>query len=1472
MKLIIRVINQNRIKDYEISPENRMFQEHNFKITLSSQGLNFWSAYPILKNGKVENSGSVDVGDVYVLDKERHIAVLILEDVPLNQRALPVQEIIKVGRTADNQLMLRDKMISSAHCVIRQTGGRNYIQDQGSTNGTYVNDVLIKKLQAVELQYGDEIKIGKYTFRVESQIVLKNADGGVVFTEPATTASRIDNGMSSGVNAFQTRQKMVYARPHPKRYPWFSKSPRLLGQMPTLDLEIEAAPSSASMPNMGMMGLAMDVKMMAFTLGMQALRYGLAKKKYNKQEQARAEMYAKYLAGIEQKLMEHGIAQKKYAERLYPTIDECLGRCMNQSAALWERSLGDSDFLSLRVGTGKQESTARVTTPALRLQLNEDEFAHVPKQIADKYKYIEDMPVTVNLLTDDVCGVLGDRESAIKLVQNMVVQIAALHSYDEVKMIVVFPQNEYKKWAWMRWLPHCANNERDIRYIACEKGGTKEILKQVEKEIENRIRTVNEWSFGKSAQNLPHYVFVVADPSLLEGSIVGNAMLMNKPEIGVHGIILGRNLSEFPHSIRNIVYAAQNTVTVKKAGNEFISKAEGSAVSLEKYESFSRMMAPIRLYSSGATQAKGLPSAISLMEGLHLRETKQIDLYDYWREARPEDTMAVPIGIKDGGDTFVFDIHSERQGPHGIIAGGTGSGKSKMIQTWIASMALQFSPEDVNFVLVDFKGESLLQPFRNLPHLAGSTNNNDPDVRRKFLAIESEMKRRMLLLAKYRCDDIIKYRKQRRMHPEMEAMPFLFLIVDEYADFKTQYPEFTAPIDHLYQAGRALGFFGILMTQKPSGKVTEQMRANLGFRWCLRVDDESDSREILGNGEASHIRNAGRAYIKANDGTYELVQAFYSSAVYEPNKDKNTQSSAQVFALNLNGTVKAALYTAKERSSSVDKATELEAVVNYIADYCRYEKIKAATPIWREALGEVIELEEISGMVCLDGPAAIIGVADDPSNQKQEAFVHSFWKDGNLAVYGMALSGKTVLLQTMMVSLCKRYTPEQVQLYLLECGGYGLRNLEVFPHVGAAAGDDEADNIKKIISLLQDQLAERKKLFRSVGAGSPQAYYEMTGEYIPTIVIMADHLNLLGQVMPDVQNALVALSREGNAYGIYLVCTFAGTSGVNYQLNQSIKNVLALRLADKSDYAGIVGRVTNDVSEMPVGRGFVKTGASPIMFQTAIYGAELTDGNRIKSLRQWAEDYGQTWTGKTPKAIKTTPTQLEYETISDKKLFTLGLDVESADCFELPVDSNLSLLISANNVLSKKEILRSMIRQVKETSSKHVWVLTAEAQSYADLVESEHLLTNEQQLDENIEKIADELRARQGRLKRTPDAVFQPMLIVLDGLKSCISNADEKTVLRLEVFIRLGKGLGIHVVGADLAEDMNYCRYCKSNMLIVRMLDGAKMIIGGAVAGHQLIDTTGIREKQSQPMENDEAYLLSGIDEKEYHIKIITGA
>lgn len=1452
MEAILRLMHENKITDYDLS-ENISIHHGIFSAYPQDDGWCFQADHPVELNGKSVTSGEIKPNSAILIDYDTKTAVLVMDKAFGKPMLVDLENGLTIGRKSDNKIELKTGLVSGHHCRFVQKNGEWIVEDLGSTNGTSVNDQLV---QSAVLRSGDILKFGPYRLRFGKKLCVENADAKVYFH----------------VSAKEEKIEDVFdARP----YPWFSCAPRIYSELAPCHIRMESAPSIGDKPTMGMGGIALSPQLLALSLGMQALRYGLGRRKYSKKEKKRAEVYANYLASVEGKLQEHADLQRKHEEKYHPSTMSCMTRVFGPAPDLWERHPGDPDFLTLRLGTGTVPAKARVEIPALHLQLEEDELDHVPEQIAEKYATVDEIPVYTDLIRDGNCGLAGPRNCTVAMAQSMAVQIAALHSYDEVKIVVLFPEQEKELWSWMRWLPHCLSEDRDVRYIGCGRDA-KKVLESMEPIIRQRMENKNQWNFGQQASKLPHYVFLVANPSILSHSEIGSALMENRPELGISGIFLGQSSSDFPHSVKNVVEVsgspAQMTVHLATSNGRQTLITNECLVPDGEFERFARKMAPIRL-TGGHNKKQNLPTNIGLFEGLRIRDIDKLDIDEWWENTATETSMAVPIGVKADGSLFYFNIHEKADGPHGLVAGGTGSGKSEMAKSWIASMALQFPPSEVNFVLIDFKGESLLQPFLELPHLAGSISNLDKDVARSFSAMESELDHRQRLLAEYECKDIIQYKKKRRYDRSMPEMPYIILIVDEFAELKKQFPDFTKPLEHIYQGGRSLGMLVVLMTQSPSGVVTDQMRSNAEFRWCLRVKSDLDSRELLGTTDASLLRLPGRAYVKSKE-NYELIQSFFGSKMYRKEKEKRPEDNCHVYAVGWNGERLEGQSTVKRKESGLE---EINVLVKKIRDHCRRRQIPNAKQLWQKELDERIDVFSLekqgkawnneSAWTIKEpakGPKAVLGLVDDPKHQCQYDLTHDFWKQGNLAVYGMPQSGKTTFLQTMIVSLCNRYTPEEVQLYLMDMKAFGLRSIESFPHVGVAGGYDEPEVMDKMVSMFQEELTRRKKLFRKLGAGSPQAYEEFTGQVLPTMILIVDDINQKKMAYTEFAESINLIAKEGVSYGIYLVCSFAGTSNISYQLAQDIHVKVALRLPERSSYNDIVGRleVGQSLSDV-MGRGYVRGEKGTLLFQTAIAHPEVNDSYRTMQLRDTGDQMNKSWKGMRPQGIVKVPEVLCFDEL-DGEPYLLGRNLDDGEVVRVNLEENQSLLISDGNVSAEDaemgvkpptDLLRNLIRQTGKIADAEFYVYSTRPKEFQDVTGNHKILTSIKELDESIPTLRTELQRRQGLWKKDPTVRFSPIVVVLDGLYECIKEAEKDTIGRLEVFIRLGKGLNFSVIAADTAKGVGKSRN-EDSLLTATMRRGPVVLVGNTLAQHQVVDTYELRKKHPGPMGEEEACLV----------------
>ena len=1432
MKGILRLIRSDKMKDCTLSDTQTPIKLEGVLFSPLDNAWCFQSRSPVYWNGVESTKGNLQVGDILVIDRNRFIAAMILEELPGKPQEIEFTKILKIGRGNGNHLILNHPMISSSHCQILEEKGQFFIMDSGSTNGTYVNDTRVRECL---LKEGDSIKIGCYHLMISGGLILVNGDDRV-------------SGNSVTFKRTQMAGKVFGA----DAYPWFSPAPRVLPTLSAMSVTIEDAPTISGRPSMGIGAIALDPAMMAISLGMQALRYGIGRFNFNKQDKKRAEVYAAYLANIEKQLKDHGEAQRNIANLYHPDLKECISRGMQRKQNLWEKHKEDEDFLTLRLGTGTVPAKSVVQVPPRRLQLKEEPLDKVPGQIKEKYASVSDVAVSCSLIKGGNLGMIGDRTKLIALCQSFIIQLSALHSYEEVRIVVLYSEREKKAWRFARWLPHCMSDDRKVRFLACETD-KKYVLSQLDAMAKKRIENQNQWSFGKGDTSKPHYVFIVSNSELLINTSIGTALMMNQPELGISGIFIGTVMTDFPHSIRNII-EYRDKIRLREGDNVLEVSPDPAIMTLtdEVCDRYARRLAPVRLLGEQAGK-QGIPSCISLFEGLHIDDVKNIELREMWEGNLPEKSLAVPIGVKSGGELFYFDIHQNAHGPHGMVAGGTGSGKSQLAQTWIVSMALHFSPRDVQFVLVDFKGESLLAPFLNLPHLAGSISNLDKDVARSFKAMESELQRRQRVLSDYGCPDIITYQKKSKTDYSMPALPYIILVVDEFAEFKQQFPDFTASLDHLYRGGRSLGMFVILMTQAPAGIVTDQMRANANFRWCLSVRSEADSREMIGTADAAELKTPGRVFIKTKDG-YDLVQSFYSGCAYQPGQTEKTGKTL-AYRVDYNGE-RTAGWIRKEESMS--SQTQLEVLVNYITTFCNKNGIPSAKALWTKELPAIIDLFTLSEQASKEQKAAMFGIVDDPENQEQYVLTHVFEKDGNIAVYGTPYSGKTTFLQTGIISMCTCYLPDQVQFYLVDIGGFGLRSLEQFPHVGVASGDDEPEVLEKEINLVLDILKDRKKKFRRESVSTVSGFELATGKKMPVCILAVDNLNLLNMQMPQVFDSIIKIAREGSSYGIYLMCSFAGISGINYQLTQNIKTLVALQLPDKADYTGIVGRIQKAPDPF-IGRGMIKTEHGPKMFQTAIAFGDVTENERFINLRGLADHINASYDGIRPETVKIMPESIEYGDLPTEELFMLGLDLTDISPVKFNPYENRSLLISDGNGKTGDELLSLILRELSEKEAAQVFFYTPRKTVFREAAGAQNItfISDLSDLEGTVNQVAVELRKRQEELRADPQRLFSPMVIIMDSYYGMIKNAVGDTIARLEVFIRLGEKLSITIIGADCASEMSKARF-EADLLTQTMRKGAVILAGGGLLEHQLVDAYAFNSIHPRPLKEDECCLVQG--------------
>ena len=1429
-----------------------------------------------LSNGKTINTV---LGKIAILDNDSRLACYFSEHY-INSESMPLPQNgeIFIGRSnnafdqgKNNHVVINLSFISAVHFKLICKEGVATIIDQSSKNGIYLNGTRVD--QSV-LRDGDVISI--FTVR----IIYKN---NKLFFE------NVANSLQLHKEFLPSDYKEAPHKPVDSRSFLYSRSPRLVEKIQLKVINLEKPPQNTSTPQinwlsvlltptitivlMVVLSVAMNMSpIMLVMSGVMSLisaiiaiaNYRKQKASYNEKDELIKTKYCEYLQSVSKEIETSKSQQIRALESSNPSPRTCLDIVNRRNRQLWERNNNDEDFLAIRVGLGTVSAAKTATYRQDQVVLTESELDVEAKKLAQSSLWVENTPILCEIGANQRVGIIGNRSEEIQLVRNMIIELATAHSYDEVKIVVLISEKEISEWSWIRWLPHCSDNDRIERYLFTSLDDAKDTLDNIAAILSKRaMERKNAYSDVNEGMN-PHYVFVVTSYGFVEKHPI-KKYLLDDLDIGCSSLFVYDKMPALPKECNNIIEIAQGKGDLfsKQSSTQKV-KFTPDSFSLKEADNYARLLAP--LYVATENGAAALPGSVSFLRGYDVNTPEQLDIGQRWKNAKTYSSLAVPIGIMSGGNIFQFDIHEKAHGVNGIVAGMPGSGKTEMVQTWLLSLAVNYSPQDVSFILIDFKGTGMIAPFKGLPHVAGTISNLDTNIDRNLIAIRSEVHRRETLIDKYsgfNIKNINDLNKACDRGIVNERMPILIIVIDEYAEFKLLYPDFGAEIDSLTSKGRALGMFVILMTQKPAGVVSAKSEDNIKFRWCLRVANYNASREMLGRGDAAKIASPGRAFVKVGeDDVYEQIQSFWSGAPYNPVSRQNKVSNYMINKVQLNGKRKACEQINKQKVFESNDI-EISAVVNTIIDYCRDNNISAAKQVWTENLPKRIDLSKIINDKAFNGEywpnmagcSATIGVVDDPGNQSQYPLVLDFTQVGHTIVYGAPVTGKTTLLQTMLMSIAMTYRPDQVNIYVMDFGGWNMGVLRELPHVGGIANDNDFDRLRKLSVMLLDVLEDRKVKFSSAGVSNILSYHQSTEDSIPFIILAIDNFGPVLKMYPELEQLFVTLVSVGANYGVYLVATASAINAVPIKISQSIKNSIALQLIDKSDYTYTVGKTNSQLPSI-VGRGYVK-GNPPLEFQTALPGKGEDDKVVYNSIREIVNTMNLKWTGDHADMIPEMPAVIPYNSVKANDI-CIGLSTEKVQPIGIDTDTQHYLLISGIVQSGKSNMLCVISKQFKQKNGGNLYVFDTKGDS-ASLFkyDADVYLNNVKQIDNFIESIRPELQKRQAQKQSDPHAVFSPIIIAIDNYSVFFKEISNDSIARLYAIVKLGADLGLYLFTTCDAYELTSL-INRGETVSLSMAKGKySVMLGGCMNDHASISCKEPLSQKNTMLKECEGYLVN---------------
>lgn len=1173
--------------------------------------------------------------------------------------------------------------------------------------------------------------------------------------------------------------------------------------------------------------------------GLAGIIQQLAEPRRHRSEQSRREQaYQAYLDDLAAKLRQRQEDQRAAALTAHPPSATCLQRVEQRDRRLWERTVDRDlgrDFLELRLGIGTAPTSFAIKAPQPQgFQLDADPLLEQAQQLARACATVADAPITLPLAQVGSAGLAGERRQLLRLTNALLVQLATHHAPSEIKLVICYPQYEQEDWAWTRWLPHVWSDDRSRRYLAATPEDARQLLLHVAGILKQR-ELARQRDDTQKAPPSPLYVLLFADPSLFSGNEVASfapllKLLEQGPALGAFALFL----HERPEQVRkecgavvDLAHTVMRLVGPPPVAYNFVPDALDAATA----ERFARTMAPLRAPSLGA--GAQLPDMLTLLDLLGVSRVEELSVLTNWQASTPFKSLAAPIGMRAGGDLVVLDFHERGHGPHGLAAGTTGSGKSELLQTLVASLATRFHPHELTFVLIDYKGGGMAAPFRTLPHQVGIiTNLEAAMVPRAINALKVENERRQRLLDSAGVNSIDAYQPLYRAGKAAEPLPHLIILVDEFAELAQNQPDLMDRLISTARVGRSLGVHLLLATQKPAGVVNDQIWSNSNFRLCLRVAQPEDSQELLKRPDAAMIPNScpGRGYMQVGQNEIEMFQSAYSGAPYNPSSGAARATVAEV---RLDGSRKAMHVAATPQSSTGGPpVSQLQAVVAHLHQLAQQQRIAPLAPPWMPPLPEQLSLSRVrAGRVSgWDGQSwqrgtswmqPLIGLVDDPAHRAQEPLALNL-ADGHLAIYGAPGTGKTTLLQTIALSLALDHTPDQVNLYLVDFGGRRLKLFEALPHVGGVVLPGADEQVERLLFMLLREIERRKDELVSAGETSFAAYHAHVAGAPPAIVVLIDNYSAFANDYPEQADELIKVASEGGSVGIHLVIAAGSASAIPFRLANSLSLAIALELNDIGEYPMIVGRTDGLLPAKGVrGRGLLRA-VPPLEIQVAQPG----DDRGEQSLREQVGQLAQAWTGPRARPIPILPDQVAFDllltptpvwTDHDTLTVPLGIEAETMSAYVLDFRETPNLLIVGSPASGKTTVLQSVLLALTERHAPgrvqlYLSGLTGlQLQPFARLPHTQAYFEDGGQLGETVTALISLLQQRRRDYEReqqcsgrAPDerafaARYPALVLAIDDYaeaRAAMSDVFDETWREL---VRLGRRFGLVVLAASPA-------------------------------------------------------------------------
>jgi S-DNA-T family DNA segregation ATPase FtsK/SpoIIIE len=1138
-----------------------------------------------------------------------------------------------IGRDPEVDIVLTDPLVSKRHARL-EVGTTMELVDLNSANGVVVDGGLVSRLRVVPGQL----------------IVLGDTELTVLPLASPASSGESDPVLERGGGLMFNRSPRVEVRypgtiyPHPKIpaeaqarvFPW----------------PMMAAPIMLGLAMFFITGRVLSLITVAMTPIMMVGNLIGQRNQSGQKLKREVDTYESQIEALEDELTAQLTLEKDRRHAEAPPVAQIYEQAMRLGPLLWTRRPEHWNFLSLRLGVGRALSRNTIAESADPNGI--PKYQRQIDKVKTKFRYVEEVPVVELLPMSGAIGVAGSREVVADVVRGLAVQLFGLHAPNEVVTAAIVDPSWTPELEWMKWLPHTTSSRSpfaDMALADSQSAGTallngleEAILQREERDAISRGPLAN----GSGSMDLGSTIGqatstrAVLDDALALVLFVSSDAPVDRPRLtqivergadaGIYTIFFAPTVESLPAACRTFIDATGGLENAKvgyvRSGESYESiQVEG--VSNAYAEVFAKRLAPVVDSSSVAADSSDIPRSINLLTlvGAEMAESPAT-VVERWQQnnsiidrsgaqlsrLKRAGTLKAFVG-QGSPDAMTLDLRT--QGPHALVGGTTGAGKSEFLQAWVLGMAAEYSPDRVTFLFVDYKGGSAFADCVELPHTVGLVTDLSPHlVRRALTSLRAELHHREHLFNRKKAKDLLELEKRR----DPETPPALVLVIDEFAALAGEVPEFVDGVVDVAQRGRSLGIHLIMATQRPAGVIKDNLRANTNLRVALRMADESDSKDVVGDPIAGTFDPSipGRGIAKTGPGRLVSFQSAYAGGW---TSNAVVKAEVRVAELRFGSLV---LWEADSEPESDSHDTDLgpndqKRLVKTLIDAAGSARIPAPRRPWLDDLETTVDIQSLAG----GGDSQIVlGKADIPERQLQEAVSFVPDRDGAMLIYGTSGSGKSTALRSIAIAAGMRPDLGDVEVYALDFGSGSLRSLEVLPHVGSVITGDDSERVQRLLRTLGDVLDARGKKFSEVNASNLSEYRTITGTNEPRILLLIDGF---GQFKTEwdsttarlpFYNVFMRILGEGRPLGVHAVATADRAGSVPTAVSANVSKRVVLRMSDDSAYQvlGVAKDVLSDQSAP--GRAIV----DGLETQIAVLGGTSNVAEQSKALDQLADE------------------------------------------------------------------------------------------------------------------------------------------------------------------------------------------------------------------------------------------------------------